>query len=237
MFPSSAAPGGAVERVYVGRRRRVHGHRQNVPRTDDVHPGMTSFAVAGLPRPARLATVEPSTRGKDRRMPAGGFDVRAAYAAHGHDLLGFAVNALRDRGLAEECVQETFTRAWRARERFDAARASERTWLFAIARNVVVDAARARARRPVQPVPDVGEHAQPATDPAGGAARVDDHVTLVWALAQLREEHRRVVVAVRLEGLDYAELSRHDGVPVATLRTRMFHALRALRAILDEEDR
>ena len=73
-------------------------------------------------------------------MDPRGFDVRAAYAAHGHDLLGFMVNAVRDRGLAEECVQETFTRAWQARERYDPARASQRTWLFAIARNVVVDA-------------------------------------------------------------------------------------------------
>ena len=59
-------------------------------------------------------------------------------------------------------------------------------------------------------------------------------MTLVWALAQLSEAHRRVVVAVRLEGFGYEELAERDGVPVATLRSRMFHALRALRAILDE---
>lgn len=166
-------------------------------------------------------------------MSSEGFDVRSAYADHGSDLLGFAVNALRDHGLAEECVQETFTRAWRSRARFDPARASVRTWLFAIARNVVVDAARARSRRPLVPVPDVGEH----RDPDAGATRVDDHVTMVWGLAQLSEDQRRVVVAVRLEGLTYAELADRDGVPVATLRTRMFHALRALRTILEEGER
>lgn len=164
-------------------------------------------------------------------MPPGGFDVRAAYAAHGRDLLGFMVNALRDRGLAEDCVQETFTRAWQARDRFDPARASQRTWLFAIGRNVVVDAVRARARRP-EPAPGEQVVEQAAHD--AGLARTLDHVTLVWALAQLSEPHRRVVVGVRLEGLGYEELAERDAVPVATLRTRMFHALRALRAILDE---
>ncbi|MCO7241093.1 RNA polymerase sigma factor [Aeromicrobium sp. CnD17-E] len=164
-------------------------------------------------------------------MDPRGFDVRAAYAAHGHDLLGFMVNALRDRGLAEECVQETFTRAWQARERYDPARASQRTWLFAIARNVVVDAVRARARRPA---PASGEQTEESATRDADLARILDHVTLVWALAQLSEVHRRVVVAVRLEGFGYEELAERDGVPVATLRTRMFHALRALRAILDE---
>lgn len=162
-------------------------------------------------------------------MAEHGFDVRAAYAEHGRDLLGFAINATGDRGLAEECVQEAFTKAWQARERFDPLRASTRTWLFAITRNVVTDHLRARARRPVRIVADAGHDV--ATPAAMG--QVDDHVTLVWALAQVSELHRRVVVAVRLEGLTYEQLSERDGVPVATLRTRMFHGLRALRDILE----
>jgi RNA polymerase sigma-70 factor (ECF subfamily) len=160
------------------------------------------------------------------------FDVRSAYRAHGRELFGFALNACGDVGLAEECVQETFTRAWRAQEKFDADRGSLRTWLFAIVRNVVIDQLRARARRPVRLVDTALER---EADPASAQGRIDDHVTLVWALAQLSEEHRRVVVAVRLEGLTYEDLSQRDGTPVATLRTRMYHALRGLRAILGEE--
>lgn len=190
------------------------------------------LSLVDLPVHPVLATVVAGDTGEDGWMQPGGFDVRSAYAAHGSDLLGFAINALRDRGLAEECVQETFTRAWQARERFDSGRGSERTWLFAIARNVVVDAVRARSRRPLTVVPDVAEA---DVAPGDDLQRAIDHVTLVWALAQVREEHRRVIVAVQLEGHTYAQLSRRDGVPVATLRTRMFHGLRALRAILDEE--
>ncbi len=67
------------------------------------------------------------------------FDVAAAYDEHASAMLGFAVNALRDRTLAEDCVQETFLRAWRARARFEPRRGSLRTWLFAIERNVIVD--------------------------------------------------------------------------------------------------
>jgi RNA polymerase sigma-70 factor (ECF subfamily) len=194
---------------------------------------MSLSVAVRLPLPRAVATVGLDVAREDRGMQRGGFDVRAAYAAHGSDLLGFAVNALHDRGLAEECVQETFTRAWRARDRFDPARAGERTWLFAIARNVVLDAVRARGRRPATAAADHAGSVPAADD---DLPQVLDHLTLVWALAQLSEEHRRVVVAVRLEGWSYDELARRDGTPVATLRTRMYHALRALRAILEEQE-
>ncbi|HEY1135703.1 MAG TPA: sigma-70 family RNA polymerase sigma factor [Nocardioides sp.] len=166
-------------------------------------------------------------------------DLAEAHRLHAGELLGFAVNALRDRGAAEECVQDTFTRAWQSRASYDATRASLRTWLFAIARNVVVDHVRARERR--------RRRAAAAADEAGldvrvvplhsspESAAVEDRLDLAWALAQLSAEHRRVVVAVRLEGLTYDALAARDGVPVATLRTRMYHALRALRALLDPE--
>src|SRR5690348_1934778 len=75
-------------------------------------------------------------------------DVREAYAAHSGELYGFAVRSLGDAGLAEEAVQETFVRAWRAGDRFDPKIGSLRTWLFAILRNVVIDLGRARAVRP-----------------------------------------------------------------------------------------
>src|ERR671937_598350 len=75
-------------------------------------------------------------------------DVREAYSAHAGELYGFAMRSLADPGLAEEAVQETFLRAWRAGQRFDPELGSLRTWLFAILRNVVIDLGRARAARP-----------------------------------------------------------------------------------------
>src|SRR6201990_189878 len=75
-------------------------------------------------------------------------DVREAYAAHSGELYGFAVRSLGDGGLAEEAVQETFLRAWKAGERFDPEIGRLRTWLLAILPNVVIDLGRARASRP-----------------------------------------------------------------------------------------
>lgn len=161
------------------------------------------------------------------------FDVRRAYAVHGQVLLGFAVSSVGDRGLAEDCVQETLVRAWRARETFRADLGSERTWLFAIARNVVIDAHRARARRPqVVPVDGLPEDAAPAP----GWQQVEDRLTLLAALARLGPEQRQVIAAVHLDGATYQEVAERTGVPVATLRTRTFYGLKALRQIMREED-
>src|SRR5436305_10078693 len=98
-------------------------------------------------------------------MPPGALtderDVREAYSAHASELYGFAVRSLGASGLAEEAVQETFVRAWRAGERFDPEIGSLRTWLFAIMRNVVIDLSRARASRP----PVAAEGLEPGHEP------------------------------------------------------------------------
>src|ERR687898_3071794 len=74
--------------------------------------------------------------------------LRAAYDALGGELYRMAHRALSDDGLAQEAVQETFLRAWRAADRYNPKRSSLRTWMFAIARNVTIDFARARSARP-----------------------------------------------------------------------------------------
>src|ERR671930_451347 len=104
--------------------------------------------------------------------------VRDAYGAYAGELYGFALRSLGDRGLAEEAVQETFLRAWRAGDRFDPQIGSLRTWLFAILRNVVIDLGRARAVRPG--VADAG--LEPSHDPL-------DDALLSW---QVEEALRRI---------------------------------------------
>src|SRR5687767_6736654 len=91
--------------------------------------------------------------------------VRAAYEAHGPELYRLALRSLRDHGLAEEAVQETFVRAWRAADRFEPGRGSLRTWLFAIGRNVVVDLARRRTVRPAANGDDEADAVADGPDP------------------------------------------------------------------------
>ena len=160
--------------------------------------------------------------------------LRAAYEAHAGELFSVALRGLADRGSAEDAVQETFLRAWRAADRYDPAIASERTWLFAILRSVVIDARRRQAlRAPVAPDPDrgsvVGDH---------GGGDIEEAI-LGWqaeeALRRLSPEHRRVLVEVRLRGRAVADVADELGVPVGTVKSRMHYALRAFRLALEEQ--
>ena len=157
--------------------------------------------------------------------------VRAVYAAHGPELYRFALRSLGDRGLAEEAVQETFVRAWQAASRFDDALGSLRTWLFAIVRNVVIDLSRARAVRP-------SLASGTATD---DPLVLDDEVEQVltaWqveeALRMLSSEHQRALVEVHYHGRPYQEVAHELGVPVGTVKSRVYYALKAMRLTLEE---
>lgn len=153
--------------------------------------------------------------------------IREAYAAHGGELYGFALRSLGDRGLAEEAVQETFVRAWRAGSRFDPQIGSLRTWLFAILRNVVIDSGRARAARK-----EVAVEAPEASDEPLERALVAWQVE--EALRRIGEAHRRVIVETHLMGRPYAELAEELGVPEGTIKSRVYYGLRALRNALEE---
>ncbi len=153
--------------------------------------------------------------------------MREAYAAHAPELYGFAVRSLGDSGLAEEAVQETFLRAWRAGERFDPQIGSLRTWLFAILRNVVIDLGRARAVRP--PLAEKG--IEPSVEPF-------DDALLSWqieeAMRRIGEQHRRILVETYYRGRPYAEVAEDLGVPEGTVKSRVYYGLRALRVVLEE---
>lgn len=166
--------------------------------------------------------------------------LRAAYREHAGELFRLALRSLGDRGLAEEVVQETFVRAWRNRERFDAGRGSLRTWLFSIARNLIVDAARARASRPPGPqeaaherLPEGGYETKSREDPT---ERTLTRMQIEEALLRLSEDHRAVISEVYYRGRTYADLARELDVPAGTLRSRMYYALGSLRLALEETE-
>ena len=161
--------------------------------------------------------------------------VCAAYNAHGPELYRFVLRGLGDPGAAQDVVQETFLRAWRAADRFDPQLASLRVWLFAIARNAMLDHARAAKVRPWQ-----GNLVDPPTaqDVSPTLEDPSDRLVRSWvveeALRRLSEEHRTALVQTHLRERPYAEVAAELGVPIGTLRSRVFYGLKALRVTMDE---
>jgi RNA polymerase sigma-70 factor (ECF subfamily) len=150
---------------------------------------------------------------------------RVGYAQHGGELYRFALSRLADQGLAQDAVQETIVRAWRSGDRFDPARGSLRTWLFAILRNVIIDQAAARTRSSA-PVALTGTGEEHMVDPSSAVADTD---LITRALGVLSDDHRTAIVETYLRDRPYDEVAAELDVSVSTLRSRVFYGLKQLR--------
>jgi RNA polymerase sigma-70 factor, ECF subfamily len=160
-----------------------------------------------------------------------GDELRELYRRYAGELFGFACNALSDRELAEEIVQDVFASLWRHADDYDRHKASVRTWLYAIARNRVVDARRRAAVRPGLAPP---EPEQPTEE----LDRELEQAVLRWqvaaALSRLSPEHREVIRLSHWGGLSLREIAERKGIPLGTAKSRAYYALQSLRLILDE---
>jgi RNA polymerase sigma-70 factor (ECF subfamily) len=156
---------------------------------------------------------------------------RRLYRAYGGELFGFALHRLGDRGLAEELVQEVFTRVWRRAGDYDAAKGSVRTWIYGIARNAAIDAERHRARRPPLALDAPNLHDEPGDEPI-------ERALLSWQVAQafgrLSAEHREVLRLGHFGGLSVGEIAELIGVPAGTVKSRTYYAMRSMRLALEE---
>ena len=156
---------------------------------------------------------------------------RTLYRAYAGELYGFALNRLGDRGLAEEVVQDVFTRVWRHAADYDPGRGSVRTWLYGITRNAIVDFERHRARRPPMAAHEGDTEVAAADEPI-------ERALLRWqvqaALERLTPEHREVVRLAHLGGLSVNEIAELTGLPPGTVKSRTYYALQNMRLALDE---
>lgn len=158
--------------------------------------------------------------------------MRHFHAAHAPALHAWARRRTADPREAEEIVQETLILAWRKYDQYDDRRGSERAWLFGIARNVAVDRYRRRQRHlrsvPSDDVPDAVD------DGDIGRAVETSHVRdALWSLS---DAHRAVVFETYYRGRTVAEAARALTIPEGTVKSRLYHAMRALRRELERHE-
>ena len=144
---------------------------------------------------------------------------------------GLALTVLGDRGLADDVAQETFVRAWRHAETYDARRGRVPTWLLTIARNLAIDRARLRTATPVDPEVIAAELAL-AQDTA---VDVTERERVRQAVGALPDAQRRALVLAAYAGRTAREISELDGVPLGTVKTRIRAAMLKLRETLGVE--
>ncbi len=155
--------------------------------------------------------------------------MREVYDRHAGELYGYALRKLGDEGGAQDLVQEVFLRAWQRSYSYRPDRGPVRGWLFGIARRLAADEARRSAERPA-----LGHDLDQLPGDRDELARLEDRIVLIEALARLGDHHRTVLLLVVLEGRSLAEAGEALGVPVGTVKSRLFYALKALRVVAEE---
>ncbi len=153
------------------------------------------------------------------------------YRRHERVLFAFVLRLVDDRAKAEDVVQETMLRAWRNLDAIDPRRGDPRSYLFTVARNVVIDTWRAEQRRPHLVTDDERLAAEPVEDRLD--ARVDAWM-VHQALERLSVEHRAVIDYLYYRSSTVTETAHSLGIPPGTVKSRAYYAVRVLRTVFDE---
>ncbi|HEY6781256.1 MAG TPA: sigma-70 family RNA polymerase sigma factor [Thermoleophilaceae bacterium] len=156
------------------------------------------------------------------------------YAEYAPTVLGYLVNALGDRGSAEDVHQQVFLEVWQRAPGYDPARASLLTWIMTIARSRAVDQLRRRVPEPRALEGTLSEVVD--DDPERSPDALLERWRIAHLLSRLRDDEARLLRLRFYEGLSQTEIAARTELPLGTVKMRMVAALRRLRELLDEEE-
>jgi RNA polymerase sigma-70 factor, ECF subfamily len=151
------------------------------------------------------------------------------YRRYAGRLYRYGLQALGDAGLAEEMVQECFVRLWRTAGRFDSARGSVAAYLIVIGRSVAEDVRKRPSSRRLEQLEE--GLVPPQHD---SVDQILSGLMVREAVDSLSPAHRQVIMLAEA-GLTQSQIAARVGLPLGTVKTRTFHALRALRAALGKQ--
>lgn len=143
----------------------------------------------------------------------------------------YAITHNRDD--AEDIAQETFVRAFRSLDRFDETRPFF-PWLYRIARNLGINRVQRIGKRETG-LPDYDAIADRDKGPESAVIGADVQDRVRGAVSQLPEQHRRIVELNHFEEHSYKEIAEILEIPIGTVMSRLYHARRKLRDLLEVE--
>ena len=153
------------------------------------------------------------------------------YSRYVRSIFGLAMRRLRDRHRAEDAVQETFAAIWRSAASYRPERGPAAPWLYAVARNAIVDRLRAR----IEPASEVPEMVSSEPGPADRAEASFVAWRVHRALEELPEKEREVVELAYWSEMSQSEVADYLNIPLGTVKTRTRSALSRLAGLLEGE--
>ncbi|HEX4103504.1 MAG: sigma-70 family RNA polymerase sigma factor [Pseudonocardiaceae bacterium] len=170
---------------------------------------------------------------------ADGAALSQLYQRFGRPCYSLARRICADEGLAEDVVQEVFLTLWRDPTRYDPARGGFATWLLTLIHHKAVDAVRREStiRRRMVAAPEAGEDWSPTPVPGADQAAMARVAAgqVRAALHRLPVEQRQVLALAYFGGHTQREIAVLTGVPLGTVKSRMFTAVQRLRSLLADQ--
>ncbi len=191
-------------------------------------------AVPGRPAPAQSSLPPTDESDGELLVRVAGRDAEAfelLYHRYVRSVFGLALRRLRDRQRAEDAVQETFAAVWRSAASYRPERGPAAPWLYAVARNAIVD----RMRMRVEPAADLPETASDEPGPADRAESAEVAWRVHRALEDLPAKEREVLELAYWSGMSQSEVADYLHIPLGTVKTRTRSALARLADVLDSE--
>jgi len=202
--------------------------------------GISVALPAAMPRGGRRETTGEDPR-EERGLADGDLISRVArrdasafellYRRYARPVFGLALRRLGDRMRAEDAVQETFAAVWRSARTYRPERGAGAPWLYAVARNAIVDRARNRSEPPAEP-PET-----PSLEPTPAERAETSYVS--WrvhrALEELSAKERDVIELAYYGELSQSEIADFLGIPLGTVKTRTRAGLSRLADLLEGE--
>ena len=143
----------------------------------------------------------------------------------------FVLRMVDDRILAEDIVSDVFFEAWQQAHKFEA-RSKVSTWLLAIARNKALSAI--RGRRVHQNLDEALDVADPSENAEAAWQRANRNSNLRDCLMKLSPNHREVLDLIYYHEQPIESVAKIVGIPLNTVKTRVFHARKHLATLLNE---
>jgi RNA polymerase sigma-70 factor (ECF subfamily) len=157
----------------------------------------------------------------------------ALYDRFGRIAYGLALRVVRDRSLAEDAVQEAFMTVWRTADRFVAERAKASSWILTFVHRRAVDVVRREERRRAEPLESAPEPVAAAGPEEEAWLRLQRE-RVQRALRALPDQQREALELAYFGGFTQSELAERLGLPLGTIKSRMFTGLARLRELLEE---
>jgi RNA polymerase sigma-70 factor (ECF subfamily) len=187
-------------------------------------------ASAGLqPLPSAATRVTPDDALIERIAAGDKLAMQVLFARHHVRVFRFILGVAKDRTIAEDLTADVFLDVWRQAHKF-AARSAVATWLLSIARYKALSAL--RSRRAHDPLDEASAIEDPQAGPEDCIQMKDRGATIRKCLEALSPEHREIIDLAYYHEKSIDEVADIVGIPVSTVKTRMFYARKHLAVVL-----